>query len=72
MSAKEKEEKVVPVQAYSKAEMASFYRVTPGLFHKWLIAREKELKKLGYERQQKILTIAQVRFLFRDDQLGQP
>lgn len=66
------EEKSIPIKSYSKAELAEFYNVTSALFQTWLQKREKELKKLGYERHQKVLTVAQVRFLFRDDVLGQP
>lgn len=66
------EEKVIPVKSYSKHELAEIYNVTTGMMSTWLLQWEKELKKLRYYRNQKVLTAAQVRFLFRDDVLGQP
>ncbi len=66
------EENEVPVKAYNKAELAGLYGVSPFTFHKWLVHWEKELKKLKYTPKQRILTVAQVAFLFKDDVLGKP
>ncbi len=66
------EEKAIPVKSYSKHELADHYKVSPAMFATWLLKWEKELKKLRYDRNQKVLTTAQVRFIFQDDVLGQP
>lgn len=65
-------EKDVPVKAYTKSELAALYHVRVEVLHKWLSHWKKELIKLKYTNNQKILTVAQVRFLFRDDVLGKP
>jgi len=71
---KEKPEvvKEVEIKAYSKSELARLYKISPAILHKWLIHWRKQLHELKYDDRQKILTLAQVRFLFRDDVLGKP
>lgn len=66
------EEKEVPIRSYSKSELAELYHISQGTFQKWLEHWMKQLQKLGYDKNQKILTAAQVRFLFQDDVLGRP
>ncbi|MFZ1807942.1 MAG: hypothetical protein WBO10_01975 [Pyrinomonadaceae bacterium] len=68
-------EELAPIRTYSKSEMARLYDVNVRTFVcEWLPPFMKELKKLGYgkKKQQKIFTIAQVRYLWRDDVLGHP
>jgi hypothetical protein len=67
-----KEETEIPVRAYSKKELAILYKIGDKILHKWLTHWTKELKALKYDDRQQILTVAQVRFLFRDDVLGKP
>ncbi len=62
----------VPVKAYTKAELARLYNVSPKIFHTWLTHWQKDLKRFKYVHRQKMLTAAQVNFLFRDDVLGKP
>lgn len=62
--------KQAEIKSYHKFEMAGLYNVTTTTFSRWMGRYEKDLKKLGYRKSQKILTIAQVQFLFQN--LGQP
>lgn len=62
--------KQAEIKSYHKYELAELYNVTSTTFIRWMSRYEKELKKLGYKKSQKILTVAQVSFLF--SQLGQP
>ena len=58
------------VSPKSKSELAGQYRVSVDTFMSWLLPFEKDMKKLGYRRKQKILTIAQVRLVY--EKLGTP
>lgn len=69
---KGEKETEVEIRAYTKSELAALYRIRVDVLHKWLNHWKKELIKLKYNNNQKILTVAQVRFLFRDDVLGKP
>lgn len=71
MSAKEQQEEA-PIKPYSKTELADLYGISHDTLDAWLRRYEKELKKIGYYRYQKILTVAQVKFLFKDENLGRP
>lgn len=66
------EERQVPIKSYSKSELAQLYGISAGILRTWLRKWEKQLKALGYDHNQKVFTVAQVRYLFRDDVLGQP
>lgn len=59
-----------PLKPYHKFEIAELYGVTTATFKRWMDRYEKDLKKLGYKKSQKILTVAQVQCLFQN--LGQP
>jgi hypothetical protein len=64
-------ENETPIKSYTKTEMAIFYNVSYTAFIGWVKRLEKDLiNQHGYDPNQKIFTIAQVRFLF--DKLGRP
>lgn len=67
-------EELVSIKAYTKSEMATLYGVSVRTFLIWIKPFLPELRKLGYgkKKQQKIFTLAQVQYLFRDDVLGRP
>lgn len=60
------------IRSYTKAELARLYNVSPDTLSRWLSRYESALKKLGYRNDQKIFTVAQVKYLFQDTALGRP
>ena len=64
------EEENILIRPYYKHEMAKMYGVCYNTFINWIRPFEVELCKKGYRRNQKILTIPQVRCVF--ECLGEP
>lgn len=61
------------VKTYSKSELAAMYGVHRNTFvSRWLVPYLERLRALGYKDTQKLLTPAQVGFLFSDEALGEP
>lgn len=61
----------IRVKSYSKAELSQLYSVSEKIFASWLKKFERDMvKNLGYDKNQKVLTIAQVEFIFV--KLGNP
>jgi hypothetical protein len=62
---------LAPLKSYYKWELAELYEIAPNVFGRWIKRFEKELKKLfSYKTESKILTIAEVEYLF--SRLGRP
>lgn len=64
------EEKRIPIKPYFKYQLAGFYGVCHTTFISWIRPFESKLIPLGYRRNQKILTVEQVKVVF--ECLGEP
>ena len=59
-------------ESYYKGELAALYEIDLETLIKWIQPWMKELEAMGYNKNQKRFTVAQVNFLIRDDKLGRP
>ncbi len=60
----------VPVKSYTGKELQDLYNITMDTWTEWKRPLERELKKLGYRRNQRVYTVKQVELIF--DRLGRP
>lgn len=63
---------LTPVKVYTKKELAQLYGISVDTLMIWLKPYLKELRKMKYRPNQRLLTVSQVRFLFKDENLGRP
>jgi|GEM_PF-4169321 len=63
---------VIEIKSYGKSELARMYQVHYNTFASWLKPFEDRLFALGYKKDNKVFTPAQVKFLLSDDGLGEP
>jgi len=64
------DEKKVPLQCYTKSQLALMYGVCTTTFRKWVNGIENKLKTANYRRSQITLTPKQVSIIF--DELNPP
>jgi len=63
---------LTPVKVYTKKELAQLYGISVDTLMVWLKPYLKDLRKMKYRSGQRLLTVSQVKFLFKDENLGRP